>query len=367
MVKSNGNTRSSLHSAKLAKNDEFYTQFADIEKELYHYRKHFCNKIIFCNCDDPHESNFFKYFALNFNFFCLKKLIATCYVGSSVADMQLSLFGDERSENKTTRTPYKIEISEVPANAERSFGLADVEYLLGNKKNVLTRLNGDGDFRSSECVELMTQADVVVTNPPFSLFREFVGQLDEHDKKFIIIGNKNAITYKEIFKLIKGNKVWIGMTPMGTDMLFDVPEYFAKELLANKKEGSSYKIVNGVIKGRSQAIWFTNLETKKRHKKLKLYKTYNVAEYPKYDNYDAVEVSRVAEIPVDYDGVMGVPISFLDKYNPNQFEILGSNRGVDQDPNGVYGRGSHLNGKETFKRLFIRTIKSYNESQTVNV
>jgi hypothetical protein len=176
----------------------------------------------------------------------------------------------------------------------------------------------------------------------------------EYEKKFLIIGNKNAITYKEIFKLIKENKMWIGRMPMGTDMLFNVPEKYAKSFLENKKEGSAYKIVNGVVKGRSQACWFTNIDHKRRHEEIFLYKNYTPEEYPKYDNYDAIEVAKTIEIPKDYDGVMGVPISFLDKYNPEQFELLGSNRGVDQDPNGIYGRGSLINGKETFKRLFIR-------------
>jgi len=354
----NDSSNFSLHSAKHAKNDEFYTQLSDIEKELLYYQEHFHNKIVFCNCDDPGESGFFKYFVLNFNTQGLKKLIVTSYAGSPIASTLLSLFVDESSENKTVRNSHKIEISEVSENPERGYGMADVANLLKSKKNVLTRLNGDGDFRSPECVELMKQSDVVVTNPPFSLFREFVAQLDELGKKFIIIGNKNAITYKEIFKLIKENKMWIGMTPMGTDMLFNIPEDFAEELLANKKEGSGYKIVDGVVKGRSQAVWFTNLNIKKRHEELKLYRTYNAEQYPTYDNYDAIEVSKVVDIPVDYEGVMGVPISFLDKYNPKQFEILGSNRGIDQDPNGVYGKGSFLNGKETFKRLFIRRIKT---------
>jgi hypothetical protein len=243
-------------------------------------------------------------------------------------------------------------------NRDGAVNLADVGNLLRNRKNVLTRLKGNGDFRSAECIALLKQSDVVITNPPFSLFREYVTQLMEYKKRFLIIGNKNAITYKEVFKLIKDNKIWVGNTPMGTDMLFDVPENFAKELMTTKQEGSAYKIVNGIVKGRSQAIWFTNFDVKKRHEKLSLYKKYDAKEFPKYDNYDAIDVSKVVEIPSDYDGVMGVPISFLDKYNPDQFEILGSNRGIDQDPNGVYGRGSHLNGKETFKRLFIRRIKT---------
>ena len=356
MTKRRHRPNDSLHSAKSAKNDEFYTQLSDIENELRHYRNHFRGQVVFCNCDDPYKSNFFKYFALNFNFLDLKKLIATCYAGSPVASGELSLFDNERPKGKTVRSPHKIEISEVLENPASGSNPADVNYLLINEKNVLTRLKEDGDFRSPECIALMKQSDVVVTNPPFSLFREYVVQLDSLGRKFVIIGNKNAITYKEIFKRIKENSLWMGMTPMGTDMLFDVPENFAKELIKHKQEGSAYKIVDGVVKGRSQAVWFTNLDIPKRHEDLILHKKYTPEEYPKYDNYDAIEVSSVAKIPMDYDGVMGVPISFLDKYNPKQFEILGSNRGVDQDPNGVYGNGSYLNGKETFKRLFIRRI-----------
>jgi len=361
MAKRNDSPNSPLHSAKKAKNDEFYTQLSDIENELRHYREHFRGKTIFCNCDDPYESNFFKYFALNLNTLDLKKLIATCYVGSPIANTLLSLFDDESPEDKTTRNPHKIEISEVVENAEGGFSMADVAYLLRNKKNALTRLKGDGDFRSPECVELMKQSDVVVTNPPFSLFREFVAQLDELGKEFIIVGNKNAITYKEVFKLIKENKMWIGMTPMGTDMLFDIPENFAKELVANKKEGSSYRIVDGVIKGRSQAIWFTNLDIRKRHEELYFYKRYTPAEYPKYDNYDAIEVGKVVEIPMDYNGAMGVPITFLDKYNPKQFEILGMsasagyNKEVVGIPIVVNGDARPLiSGKNTYARVFIK-------------
>jgi hypothetical protein len=364
MTTQKDNPSSPLHSAKKAKNDEFYTQLTDIENELYHYREQFRGKSIFCNCDDPYESNFFKYFALKFNSLGLKKLIATCYVGSPIANKELSLFDDEPPESKTTKNPHKIEISEVPVNPEKGFSLADVQYLLRNEKNVLTRLTGDGDFRSPECVELMKQCDVVATNPPFSLFREYVAQLDEHGKQFVIIGNKNAITYKEIFKLIKENKLWIGNTPMGTDMLFDVPEYFAKELTANKKEGSAYKIVDGIVKGRSQAIWFTNLHVRKRYEELKFYKTYNATEYPTYDNYDAIEVSKVVDIPENYDGVMGVPVTFLDKYNPKQFEILGmASSSYNAEVVGIPFLGHKdgrplIQGKNTYARVFIKRKKT---------
>lgn len=348
-----------LSNARRAKQDEFYTQLGDISNELKYYKAQLHGKTILCNCDDPFESNFFKYFALNFNTLGLRKLIATSYKKSPIVGAHLPLF-DIEGLKPEGKEPYAIEINEVPdQNGDGATDIADVEYLIRHNANTTHSLKGDalysgGDFRSRECVEFLKQADIVITNPPFSLFREYMAQLDVHDKRFLIIGNKNAITYKEIFKLIKESKVWIGVTPMGVDMLFDVPEEYAKTMIATGKEGSNYKIVNGVVKGRSPSIWFTNMDNPKRHQKLPLYKKYSPAEYHKYDNYDAIEVSKVAEIPMDYAGAMGVPISFLDKYNPEQFELLGSNRGIDQDPNGVYGRGSMLNGKETFKRLFIK-------------
>jgi len=351
MKKRNDSSNSSLNSAKRAKNDEFYTQRTDIDKELYHYRDYFREKIVFCNCDDPYESHFFKYFTLGFNFLGLKKLIATCYAGTPIANKELSLFDLESPQEKTMRNPHKIKISKVPANPEKGFNLADVEYLLRNKKNVLTRLKGDGDFRSPECIELLKQSDIVVTNPPFSLFREFVAQLMDHKKKFLIIGHQNAIIYKGIFQLIKNNKLWIGYNNFDNSR-FIMPDHYD---ISNSKYAFEE---NGIKYGRGSGLrWFTNFETTIRHEELTLYKRYTPKKYPKYDNYDAIEVSKVVEIPEDYDGVMGVPITFLDKYNPKQFEILGSNRDIDQDPDGVYGRGAFLNGKETFKRLFIRRIK----------
>jgi len=320
--------KESLKKAKKAKNDEFYTQLSDIEKECWHYREHFRGKTIFCNCDDPYESNFFKHFAMSFQSLGLKKLIATCYAGSPISNKELSLFDDESEENKTTKTPHKIEITEIPdMNMDGAVDLSDVKLLLGSDRNHLTRLKGDGDFRSQECIDILKQSDIVVTNPPFSLFREYVEQLIQYGKQFVIIGNKNAITYKEVFKFIKENRMWVGYTPMGVDMLFDVPEYFAKELISNKKEGSGYKIVKGVVKGRSQSIWFTNIEHKKRYEELFLYKKYNEVDYPVYDNYDAINVDKTQDIPVDYFDQMGVPITFLDKYNPNQFEIIGQGQG----------------------------------------
>ncbi|MCY4313256.1 MAG: adenine-specific methyltransferase EcoRI family protein [Gammaproteobacteria bacterium] len=323
-----------LNKAAKARQDEFYTQLEDIENELQHYKPYFKNKMVYCNCDDPRVSNFFHYFSYKFSDLGLKKLITTCY-----KNQQYDLFSRHDCEKAVT-----LEYD----------GFRDTENVPRPEDIGITRLQGDGDFRSPECVEFLKQADIVVTNPPFSLFREYVAQLIEHDRKFIIIGNKNAITYREIFPLIQQNKIWVGHTPMGKDLLFDLPEDYAAELLAKRKRGSAYRIVDGVVKGRSQSIWFTNLDHNKRHEELILYRRYTPEDYPKYDNYDAIEISNTADIPMDFDGVMGVPITFMDKYNPEQFELLGSNKGIRQDPKGIYGRGTYLNGKEIFKRIFIR-------------
>ena len=313
-----------LSKAKTSKKDEFYTQLSDIEKELVHYWDYFRDKVIFCNCDDPYESNFFKYFALNFNALGLKKLIATCYDGSPIAQQELPLFPVEHST--PTKKAYKVEITEVPdLDGNGATDLTDVKLLLkSSNHNVKAELKGNGDFRSQESIELLKQADIVVTNPPFSLFREYMAQLVKYDKKFVIIGNKNAITYKEIFPLIKDNKLWIGHTPMSKDLLFTVPRAYQEDFLANKKQGSAYVIKDGVILGRSQSIWFTNIDYVDRHQDLILIKHYTPEEYPKFDNYDAINVNKTDEIPYDYPGIMGVPITFLDKYNPEQFEILGA-------------------------------------------
>ena len=341
MAKRGGNTNSTLNSAKSAKNDEFYTQLPDIEREVFRYANQLRGKVIFCNCDDPYESEFFKYFAMQFNHLGLKKLIATCYIGSPIANTQVSLFDHEPVEDKTTKSPHKIEIVEVDDyNADGAVDLADVEYLLRNRKNVLTRLKGDGDFRSLECIELLKQADVVVTNPPFSLFREYVAQLDEYKKKYLILGNKNAITYKEIFKLIKDDRLRTGYMNMGYDIHFIVPPHC--EVYSEIRDGVKY--------ARSPSIWFTSLDVSKHNEKLTLYKTYNVKEYPKYDNYDAIDVSKVAEIPQDYDGCMGVPITFLDKHNPKQFEIVKFRKGIDD-------KDLSINGKCPYFRVIIRKKK----------
>ena len=335
-----------LQAANKAKKDEFYTQLSDIENELKHYKKHFKDKIVFCNCDDPYESNFFKYFAMNFNQLGLKKLIATCYAGSPIADTQLSLFeNDDQINNTKTGVPHKIIISEVTdLNGDGAINLADVEYLLKNDKNVLTRLEGTGDFRSKECVELIKEADIVVTNPPFSLFREYVAQLVEYKKSFLIIGNVNAITYKEIFPLVKENKIWLGPSITSGDRKFNVPDYYPLNAAGCgiDENGKHFIKVKGVR-------WFTNLDHNKRHDKLELYKHYTPDEYPKYDNYDAINIDKTSEIPIDYDGVMGVPITFLDKYCPEQFEIVGNEYDLDIDK----GRG-YVNGKRMYSRIFIK-------------
>lgn len=317
-----------LAKAKQNKADEFYTQLSDIEAEMRFYRDHFKDKVILCNCDDPYESNFFKYFAMNFNFLGLKKIITTCYAGSPVAGEQLSLFDVKPLDEETfeDRQPYKVEINEVrDENKDGAIDLFDVEYLLKNKKNVLTLLEGDGDFRSQECIELLKEADIVVTNPPFSLFREYVAQLIEYNKNFIIIGNVNAISYKEIFKIIQEGKIWLGQSIKSGDREFRVPDYYPLKAAGFRvdEDGKKYIRVKGVR-------WFTNLDFKERHEDITLYKQYTPEENPHYDNYDAIEVSKTAEIPYDYDEPMGVPITFLDKYNPEQFKILGITSGRDE-------------------------------------
>lgn len=310
-----------LGKAKIEKNDEFYTQLADIEKEMRYYKEFFRGKVVLCNCDDPFESDFFKYFAMNFNSLGLKKLIATCYAASQVMYTQLELFDSqgEPGQDQNNKKPYKIEISEITdENHDGRIDLTDVEYLLRNKKNLLTLLQGDGDFRSEECIELLKQADIVATNPPFSLFREYVAQLISYDKSFVIIGNVNALTYKEIFPLVAQNKLWLGMSIHSGDREFRVPDNYPLNAAGSRvdENGNKYIRVKGVR-------WFTNIDTPKRHEDLVLYKPYNPREYPKYYKYDAIEVNSVAEIPMDYYGVMGVPVTFLDKYNPEQFEIIG--------------------------------------------
>lgn len=331
-------------NARRNKNDEFYTQLCDIELELRHYKELLKNKVILCNCDDPYESNFFKYFAMNFNYLGLKKLIATSYDDSPIAFTQLSLFPDikEKEFPNNNRKAYKIEITEVDDyNGDGAIDLSDVEYLLKNKNNTLSLLKGNGDFHSEECIELLKQADIVVTNPPFSLFREYVAQIIENEKQFIIMGNTNALTYKEIFKLFKEDKIRTGYSNFNVGMYFYVPDYVEKY----------HKIVNGRKMVRvSTSCWFTNLPVEKHMEDLILYKKYNETDYPKYDNYDAINVNTYTDIPCDYNGEIGVPITFLDKYNPQQFEIVRFRKGNDD-------KDLCINGKCPYFRVIIKRRK----------
>ena len=328
MANDNGN----IGKAKINKNDEYYTRLEDIEIELKHYSNYFENKIVLCNCDDPFESNFFKYFAMNFNRLKLKKLICTCYAGSPIVTEQLSLFDVKGLviKKEESKKPYKIEINEVlDYNEDGAIDLADVEILVKNKKNTLQLLNGDGDFRSDECIKLLEESDIVVTNPPFSLFSEYIQLLVDYDKKFLILGNPNSLHYKNVFPLVKENKLWIGYKSMSSDMYFIIPKKYKEELIKNNKEGSGYKTIDGEVYGRSRAIWFTNLDITKRHENFISYKKYSETEFPKFDNFDAININKVSDIPADYFGIMGVPDSFLDKYNPDEFEILGRSGDTD--------------------------------------
>lgn len=301
-----------MDKAKRDKADEFYTQMYDIEIELKHYKNYFKNKVILCNCDDPYESNFFKYFALNFNYFGLKKLIATCYDGSPIVGTQLNLFDDLMD---TGRNAYKIEISSIEdLNNDGSVDLSDVEILLKNKMNVMVKLKENGDFRSEECLELLKEADIVVTNPPFSLFREYIATLKEYDKNFIILGNTNALTYKEVFRMFQENKIRTGYTNFNTGMYFAVPDSVEKY---HKLDSNGKKMVRV-----STSCWFTNMPVEKHNEILTLYEKYNENKFHKYCNYNAINVDNYKEIPVDYPGNIGVPVTFLDKFNPDQFQIV---------------------------------------------
>lgn len=336
-----------LNAAGKAKKDEFYTQLVDIEKELKYYKPYFKDKVVLCNCDDPYESNFFKYFALNFNSLGLKKLIATCYNGSPVSGNELLLdFGNTIDDPK--KIAYKVEITEVTdTNGDGAINLADVKYLMQNDKNVISMLKGNGDFHSEECIELLKEADIVVTNPPFSLFREYVAQLIEYKKLFLIIGNVNAVTYKECFRLIQDNKMWMGASIHSGDREFRVPDDYPLNAAGHRIDENGIKYIR--VKG---VRWFTNMDYPQRHEELILYKHYTPEEYPKYDEYNAINVGATNDIPIGYDGIMGVPITFLDKYNPDQFEIIGLDRYVKDNPH--YGVRFKINGKETYARILIR-------------
>ncbi len=326
---------SNLHDSARNKQDEFYTQLSLIESEMKHYKHHFVGKTILCNCDDPYESNFFKYFAMNFNALGLKKLITTCYASSPVTGQefeyyidnggQLSFIADADNSpmQETERKPYKVEITEVnDENNDGRIDLSDVEYLMRNKKNTMTLLDGDGDFRSPECVQLLREADFVVTNPPFSLFREYIALLEEYQKHYIIIGNMNAVTYKEIFPMIAENRLWLGYN--SGHFWFKVPDSY-------EVKKTDFKIDENGQKWRRMGniCWFTNVDIEKRHENMVLFRNYTPELYPKYDNYDAINVNKTVDIPCDYYGVMGVPITFLDKYNPDQFEIVAFRKGND--------------------------------------
>ena len=311
----------SLHAANKAKQDEFYTQLSDIENELKHYKDHFKGKTVLCNCDDPRVSNFFHYFSYNFERLGLKKLITTCY-----KNQNRDLFSQNDSERAIWLEYY---------------GDKNGNRVLDPNEIGINYLNGDGDFRSEECIGLLKQADIVVTNPPFSLFREYVAQQIKFDKKFVIIGNQNAITYKEIFSLIKDNKLWLGSTLSFAK--FKVPDYY-------EERSTRFWIDETGQKWRSfgNICWFTNLDIAKRHERLILYKSFSPEEYPKYDNYDAINVDKVSDIPFDYGGVMGVPITFLDKYNPDQFEIIKFRKGDDD-------KDLSIGGKCPYFRILIRS------------
>lgn len=354
---------SQLSAAKKAKNDEFYTRMTDIEHELVHYRKHFKGKVVLCNCDDPFESNFFKYFALNFNPLGLKKLIATCYSGSPIAggEYQPSLFDDDVDENTGRhRRAYKAVVNAFrDTTGDGGLDIDDIRNLLDSGENELTELHGDGiygagDFRSKECLELLDEADIVVTNPPFSLFREYVATLMDYDKKFVIVGNQNAITYKEAFPLLRDDRLWLGYNKVKEFVVPSADHPERGNIVTDGKGGLIAKFGN--------ICWYTNLDIKKRHEDLLLYRRYkeDPSRYPKYDNYDAIEVSKVKDIPEDYWGVMGVPITFMDSYNPEQFEIIGCSESEGRGfSNGLWNPESGIaqptiGGRKVYKRLFIR-------------
>ena len=312
-----------LHTAKATKNDEFYTQLEDIENELKYYKDYFKGKVVYCNCDgflNKEKSNFFMYFSLNYEFLGLKGLICTKY-NPNGKGKKYEYYGDLNGNNY----PDEEEV-------------------------FTSELEGDGDFRSEECIGLLKKCDIVCTNPPFSLFRQYVAQLFEYNKDFLIIGNVNAISYKEVFPLIKENKMWLGVSSFNKGMYFGVPDdYTYADTYKFDRERNGKKVMRV-----SSICWFTNLDHKKRHEELLLYKKYNTEEYPKYDNYNAIEVSKVTDIPMDYEGIMGVPITFLDKYCPEQFEIVGQMMTTKvTEFNFGY---PYIDGKKTFARLLIKRI-----------
>lgn len=350
-----------LSKAQSAKRDEWYTQLIDIEKELRHYRPQFAEQVVLCNCDDPYESNFFKYFAINFNHLGLKKLIATSYVGSPIMGSQLPLFeAAGMRDAEPTKAAYKVEITEVTdLNEDGAIDLLDVEQLLRSDANVVTPLSGDGDFRSDEVVALLDEADIVVTNPPFSLFRAYMHQLIERGKKFLVLGDQNHATYKDLFPYVMENKFWFGYNNGGT-------KWFRVPMDYEIKTKSRTKIVDDVkYQSMGRIWWYTNLDTTKRHETMTLYKRYKAEEFPTYVNYPAIHVPEFAEIPFDYDGPMGVPITFLDRYNPEQFKILGCSRDLGLPMSNFADKGTYTqggmrfylaNGDGTYKRIYDRIV-----------
>jgi hypothetical protein len=326
-------TNKLLQKAKKSKSDEFYTQLSDIESELKHYKSHFKDKVVFCNCDDPRSSNFFKYFASNFKVLGLKKIIASCYI-----KQERDLFNTKESENG-----FFYEYSGTKGEKIKP------------SSNDIIHFKGDGDFRSDESIKLLKQSDIVVTNPPFSLFRDYVDQLVKYDKKFLIIGNVNAITYKEIFKLIKLNKAWLGINLGRGVSGFIVPEHYDLYGTEARIDSAGNRIVSP-----NNCLWLTNLDTSKRHEDITLTKRYfgNETEYPCYDNYDGINVNKTKDIPSDYEGVMGVPITFLHKYNPEQFEIIKFRKGNDE-------KDLSINGKCPYFRILIRN-KRIQKNRKIN-
>lgn len=325
-----------LGAARKSKKDEFYTQLQDIERELKYYKHHFKGKVVYCNCDDPRISNFFHFFSYNFEKLGLKKLIATCY-----QNQDMDLF----SQNNSEQAIYLEYYGDKSGNR-----IPDPEEI------GIKHLKGDGDFRSAETIELLKQADIVVTNPPFSLFREYIAQLVEYDKQFLIIGNVNAIKYKEVFQLIRGNRLWLGPSIRSGDREFGVPDDYPLNAAGCRIDANGKKFIR--VKG---VRWFTNLDYKERYEDLILYKIYSPEAYLSFDNYDAINVDTTKDIPSDYAGVMGVPITFLDKYNPKQFEIVGliagNIRGLAGIPSRIDKDGPYINGKLKYGRILIRRRK----------
>ena len=333
-----------LSKARDAKKDEFYTAYEDIQAEMNHYEDKFQGKTVLCNCDDPFESNFCKFFLRNFNYLGLKRLICTSYSTSPFIGQQLTLF-DGADEPVVRGHGYVMDVKEVPMANGRGVSDEDIDALLKSKKRGVKKLKGDGDFRSEECIDYLKQADVVVTNPPFSLFREYVAQIMVYQKDFLIIGNVNAITYKDIFPLIKNNKLWLGASIHSGDRKFYVPNDYPLRAAGCGVEDDGRKYIR--VKG---VRWFTNLDYAMRHEELVLYKRYygNEEEYPKYDNYDAINVDKTADIPCDYFENLGVPLTYLDKYNPSQFEIVGSSRELAQPMSEIAPKGSYESGGPSF-------------------